>query len=629
VDTLTIPEPSILQGKMSSHRSRTKWLVLILVWTLSGLYTASLLKRGWVPHDEGTIGQSAERVLSGQLPHRDFEDVYTGGLTYLNALSFRLFGETLLAPRIMLFLFFLAWVPAVYRIALHFTDALGGGAVTLLAVAWSLPNYTAALPSWYNLFFATFGLAATMRYLDTNARKWLFAAGLCCGISFLFKLSGIYFAAGVLLFLVFREQELARGDPRGQRPQRSLYSLFVLLGLAAFVAALIFLVRKDASAVVVVEFVMPGLALAILCLGREFAGIPAVPGRRFASLFRMLLPFAIGAALPVILFLIPYIRDRAVWDFVNGVFLLPGRRLAFAVRRPPGFSLNKILAAVALTGLLILAYRGRVRSRLAQTAIAFALLAILILSKAHPKIYAATWAPLLLLIPISSLAGILVLGDSRPQGLRRQQAMLLVSVAATCTLIQLPFSAGIYFCYVAPLLALSLLALFSLPPCTTRPVLALLLVFFLAFAAMRVTPGFLYSMGYFYQPNPQTERLTLPRAGGLRVDPAQAAEYEELIPEIQAHAGAGDYIYAAPDCPEVYFLSGKRNPTRTMFDFFDDQSDHAAKVLQAVDSHQIQAIAIFSQPEFSGPLPPNLVEALRARFPKSKQIGRFEVRWRP
>ena len=136
-------------------------------------------------------------------------------------------------------------------------------------------------------------------------------------------------------------------------------------------------------------------------------------------------------------------------------------------------------------------------------------------------------------------------------------------------------------------------------------------------------------MGYFYQPNPETEPLKLPRAGGLRVDPAQAVEYEQLIPEIQAHAGASDYIYAAPDCPEVYFLSGKRNPTRTMFDFFDDQSDHAARVLQAVDAHQIQAIAIFSQPEFSGPLPPNLVEALRARFPQSKQIGRFEVRWRP
>jgi hypothetical protein len=263
-----------------------------------------------------------------------------------------------------------------------------------------------------------------------------------------------------------------------------------------------------------------------------------------------------------------------------------------------------------------------------QLVIAILLLAVIIFSGTYPKIYAATWAPLLLLIPLSTLAGIFVLGDARIQSLRRQQAMLLLSVAATCTLIQLPFSAGIYFCYVAPLLALSLAAFYSIPARINRSIPGMLLVFYLAFAVFRVTPGFLYSMGYFYQPNPETRALTLPRAGGLRVDPAQAEEYERLIPEIQAHASASSYIYAAPDCPEVYFLSGKRNPTRTMFDFFDEASDRMAKVLQAIDSHHVNVVAIYSQPEFSGPMPGDLITALRARFPQSKQIGRFEVRWR-
>ena len=79
------------------------------------------------------------------------------------------------------------------------------GAVTLLAVAWSIPNYSAAMPSWYNLFFATFGLAALLRYIETQKRRWLLAAGLCGGISCLFKISGLYFVAGALLFLLFRE----------------------------------------------------------------------------------------------------------------------------------------------------------------------------------------------------------------------------------------------------------------------------------------------------------------------------------------------------------------------------------------------------------------------------------------
>ena len=266
-----------------SRVSRRWWLILLVVWVVSGLYTASLLKRGWVPHDEGTIGQSAERVLEGQLPHRDFDELYTGGLSYLNALAFRLLGTSLFTPRIVLFLFFLAWVPAVFWVASRFTGVLGAAAVTLLAVAWSIPNYSAALPSWYNLFFATFGLAAVLRYLDTDSRKWLFVAGLCCGISFLFKLSGIYFAAGVFLFFVFHEQEIARSDPGGQRPHAGFYSALVVLGLVGFLSALVLIVRNQHSAVAYEEFVIPGLSLAVLCLGRELTGIPGTSGRRLSS----------------------------------------------------------------------------------------------------------------------------------------------------------------------------------------------------------------------------------------------------------------------------------------------------------------------------------------------------------
>jgi hypothetical protein len=628
LNSLAISEPHVREDVRVSRETRNWWLVLILIWIVSGIYTASLLNRGWVPHDEGTIAQSADRALEGQLPHRDFDELYTGGLTYLNALAFRLFGENLLAPRVMLFLFFLAWVPSVFWIASRFTSALGAAATTLLAVAWSVPNYSAALPSWYNLFFATFGIASLLLYLDTNHRKWLFVAGVSCGISFLFKLSGIYFAAGVLLFLVFREQELSRNEPRGQRPQSSLYSVFVFAGLAGFLTTLILLVRTEASAVVFVEFVLPGLALALLCAAREFAGVPGTSSRRFSSLLRMLLPFAAGAALPVIVFLIPYIRAGALMDFVNGVFVLPGRRIAFAARAPQGFSLDKILAAVALTAILISAYRYRLRSRFAQILIAIILAAGLILSKSQHKVYGSIWAPLLLLIPISTLAGVLVLQDSRIEGSRRQQVMLLLAVTATCTLIQLPFSAGIYFCYVAPLLALSVVGLFSVPTRVTRPVLGLLLTLYLAFAVFRITPGFIYRMGYFYQPNPETEPLKLDRAAGIRVDPDQASQYEELISEIQAHAGASPYIFAAPDCPEVYFLSGKRNPTRIIFDFFDDPREHTARMLKAIDSGRIQVVAINLEPGFSGAVPDDLMAALRERFPQWKRVGCFEIRWR-
>src|SRR6266481_2509545 len=103
----------------SHPQTRTHLLVFLVISAISIGYMATHLKRGWVPHDEGTLGQSAERVLNGELPHRDFDD-YTGGLTFVHALAFRALGINSGSMRIVLFVFFVPWVPAVFYVASRF-----------------------------------------------------------------------------------------------------------------------------------------------------------------------------------------------------------------------------------------------------------------------------------------------------------------------------------------------------------------------------------------------------------------------------------------------------------------------------------------------------------------------------
>lgn len=98
---------------------------------------------------------------------------------------------------------------------------------------------------------------------------------------------------------------------------------------------------------------------------------------------------------------------------------------------------------------------------------------------------------------------------------------------------------------------------------------------------------------------------------------------------VQEHAGGSGFIYAGPDCPEVYFLSGKQNPTRTLFDFFDPPEGRSERILATLESHQVKVAAILTQPAFSPPMASDLQAALRERFPNSAKIGKFEVRWRP
>ena len=111
-------------------------LVFSAVMVLAFAYMHHYMLRGWVSHDEGTLAQTAERVLHGELPHTDFDDVYTGGLAYLNALAFRLFGPTLASLRYMLMIFSLAWTAAMYYCASRFLASLGAVLATLLAIAW-------------------------------------------------------------------------------------------------------------------------------------------------------------------------------------------------------------------------------------------------------------------------------------------------------------------------------------------------------------------------------------------------------------------------------------------------------------------------------------------------------------
>lgn len=55
-------------------------------------------------------------------------------------------------------------------------------------------------------------MAALMRFATTNHRRWLAVAGLCAGLSSLFKCVGLYAVATAALFALFHEQQRIRSS---------------------------------------------------------------------------------------------------------------------------------------------------------------------------------------------------------------------------------------------------------------------------------------------------------------------------------------------------------------------------------------------------------------------------------
>ena len=612
-------------------------LCLVVVWVISAALLVSRIDRGWIPHDEGTIGHSAERVLAGELPHRDFDDVYTGGLAYVNAGAMRIFGTNLRSPRILLVAAFLLCLPAFYYAASRFASPLAAGAVTLLAAVWSLPNYMAAMPSWYNLIFAVFGLAALLRFVDTSSRRWLVVAGVCGGLSFLMKLVGLYYIAGVLLFLVYREQESGDAAPvegaAGQAgPARdSLYRIVVAAGLVTFVMALGTLIMGAPGIDFHLNYLVPGAALAVALVWNErrLNGRQRSSAGRFKTLASVTLPFVAGVMLPIALFLVQYVVSGSVGDFVQGVFIAPMRRLAFAAVAPLPWT--KGLSALVIIGLLLASRRTDKRAAiLLGIAVAIVGAYAVVSAGTVPALYRTVfYAAVPLPIVTVVAAAVIVGGAAKRPSLRRQRLMIVAGGLAMFALVQFPFASPVYFCYLTPLLALAALAVISELELPSLAVPAAIAATYIAFAATRVNPGFVYAMGLFFRPYTPLTTLTMSRAGGVRISPRMSQEYALLVERVHRHDARTDaYIYAAPDAPEVYFLSGRRNPTRTLYDFFDEPTMRTARVLSALREKDVRVVAINRGPEFSNVVSDDLRAALEREYPRAEGVGRFLVRWR-
>jgi hypothetical protein len=622
-------EPIRSSAPRVGHVSRR--LVLLLVCLVSAVYVFPFRFRGWIPTDEGVFGHSAERVLDGDMPHRDFPEIYTGGLSYWNALALRVFGLRLTSIRLALFICFLAFVPAVFAIASRFGSPLLSGLITLLAVTWSLPNYFAGSVSWYNLFLATWGTLALLRHVETGHRRWLFLAGALAGISCLFKVIGAYFIAASLLFLLYREQRLSvpPDGPAGRR-HLSAFLLFQAAGLSLFLAVLFVTVRSQHGEMELLNFVAPAVMIAAFLISREFLEGEGGFARRFSVLMRLFLPFAAGVLLPILLFLAVFAWNGALGAVIRGVIAGTGAHVS-RIRNPLP-PISSLWPAVPFTIVLGAGSLAPFRfARPLRVLLAVALAAALWLSGVSEEIYQDIWSSACFLGVSVVFAVCLRLRDAHRWGFwdseTRQKVFLLAAVVAITSLVQFPYAQPIYFLYVAPLVALAIFALAGSEPHPPRRLHAGMLAFYLLFALFRANRGSVIALGKYFERYDPPAVLDLPRAGGIRVSAKDAAVYGSLVPLAREKSG-GKPIYAGPDCDQVYFLSGLRDAVSYSAGSPRDPMERPDDVFRSLEEKGARAVVLNGGPLFADQLRPQVVARFEELFPHSRKIGQFVARWR-
>jgi hypothetical protein len=595
------------------------------------VFVASQLNHGWVPLDEGTLAQSAQRVLAGELPHRDFAELYTGGLSFMNAGVLWLTGGNLFWLRVPMFLLFLVYMPCVYFIARRFASQSVATLAVLFAVAWGPPVYPSAMPSWYALYLAVIGAYLLIRHHETGRSKWLFWAGVMGGLSLCCKITGLWYVLAVAVYLVYRVQNRVRpraGRTSAQAIRISRRAVFVAVPLIAVVTVAGVLAAK-LGAPELFNFLVPVAAVCGLTLWRELRAGPDDDRTALRLLLRDAAPFAAGAALPVLLLIAPYLATGSQGDLTTGVFVTPRGRLSGEGYYPSPQPVSLAFAAPIVV--LLFVVRSRARAARSVEIAAITTLAALLLLSTTVSGYVTLWYATTTLLPVGVMLGVVLLARPSAAGLGRDGSplYLLLALSAFVALVQFPFAAPVYFSFVAPLAVLAWLAMFRHPAlhgAVNRVFPVAVLAAIVAFGFV-VNHGVLYRDGLRLRPNPQTVILD-PKVAWIRVSPTDRFVYSRTSALIAAHA-RGSYIFAGPDTPEIYALTGRRNPTRSLFDYLDPSNSARGENLErTLRAHGVTTIVINSRPAFSKRLDARTVSRLRHAYPRHARVGLFDVRWK-
>jgi hypothetical protein len=603
------------------------YLALACVLVLASYHASHTLFAGWnVPSDDGVLAQSAERVLRGELPHRDFDALWSGGLDWLNAGAFRAFGVRLSSLRIVVFAAWLVGLAAMFDAAFGFLPALGAAAVTWCASLWTLPLSPDALPSWYNLFLALIACAAVLRAIRGHSRRWMFAAGLAAGASIAVKIVGLYLVAAVFLFCVF-EAQARTPAPAAPRPRASRwYAWVVTAGLALFLGAVLGLIAYDPRVNTLSQLFLPSFAMVAVLVWREWKSDGSTDAARLRTLGALVLPFIGGIAAVIALWIWPYVASGSVPALLRGLFVLPRLRFDLVTYPLPGLrsaALSVLPFAILLAAAPFVRRPLRPADRWALGAVAGLFVAMDYNGSATVL---TTWYAFRALTPcIALLAAWWFIrppnGEAMPPE-RQSAVFFLVSAAATCSLVQVPMSFVGYFLYFVPLLMLGAAALWSALPRMPREVPAALVAMAIAFQ-LRGSSEF--AVRGPVRAGDVMVPLGMPR-GGILVPRDDSARYAGIRAEVLKRA-TSEWLFVWHDSPEIYFLTGMRNPTRTLFEAFSDPAGQTTGAVERVLREKNVGVVVLTRRETAQrPMPLALRRWIEREYPSVAWVGATEVR---
>jgi hypothetical protein len=535
--------------------------------------------RHWNAYDDGAYLHVADRMLHGEVLNRDVQDVHAGYVNFANAGAMWLFGNDAVSPRYPLVVMGVVNAGVAFWLLMPY-GTLAAVAASVAASCLSCAQFMNPTAHWYALFLTLLTLVVMVRRPPGAASTHLLL-GLLVGLVFLFRqLTGVFVGAGVLLFLLLRLPQEGHG--------RRTWAGRGFIALMALVLAVYFVRHVDAAAVVMYctwpfLLLLWGLwncaattrdvtrMLGVFTAGFVAAAVPLVAYHvRHGSVLAWLDDSFLGA---LSLTELPFFDEYRYWqDMVGG---------AKAVLRPRG-------VVRAVTGLFWLVALG--------LPVLHGLLAARTLRRGRRA--AASGA-----------------AEALPAALAPLPLM-----AAFYFPVALHFQKYMYFFFAAPVLVMGLLAIAPaarhLRTTFAACVCGLSLVALVCLSGGSLRPG---------SPIRLTKDHGLPRCS-LWLEADVARLYGEILALTDREAGRGDAVFALPVHPELYYLTGRRNPTRFYNSALALHSEADTRALLDAFERSPPKLVFFNPANhYNTPESERIMGWVRGRYDRLGTIGAFTI----
>ena len=554
----------------------------VAVFTVIAVFNAALLwhfhDRYWYPVDEGIYATMAERLLDGEVLHVHIQDFHPGYGDFLNAAAFRLFGVELVSLRYPLVAG--AFLQSLFVFGVFRRESLPiASAAAIASVALGVVQFLNPTPHWYALY----GTCALLYWLTWAPRDgWmrLVGAGAIVGTIGLFhQLLGVLVGTAVLVVAL---QEQSRNAEGVDRRLAQFLMLAPLMGLAAYVVRAPMIEFSG-----VLLFASWPMALLLRAL------LQTRTANRDAA--RVVLFIASGALVSTIPLLL-YCAINGSWreTLHETVFAA----LSFGVRTAEAQPWYSMLSLGALYQAATFSTPGDVVNGL-------------------------FWAILPVVAGINGL--FTVLSREKWNG----HGAALPTVAAFYALSSLFMQNAIYLFFTAGLSLAGVLWWLSprgpaarVAGCVSALALSAIAVAFHAAqpstrSNIEMLRGTDVLSGEWMKP---LERVS------LRLDRVEQFPYATVVDVINTSVPAGAPIFALPNAPEIYFLTGRQNP----FNFFNTsigiQSDAAlAAVLERLRAEPPAIVTFRPQDQYNNWASRAIMEHVRRHYDRIANAGGVEI----